>query len=466
MRKFLICFTALFISLSLFAQQDTATLDVEQVLQLVRQYHPLVKQAEINIDMADAEILRARGAFNPLINNYIASKTLDNTNYYNYLSPSVTIPTWYGIEINAGLEELTGDRLSDADTRGKTSYLGATVPLLKNLIIDKRRAYLQQAKLFKEMSYTEQRVVVNNILFDAAATYWEWANAYQAFKIIEQNLKISTDRFILIKKTVEFGERPAIDTVEALTQLQFFEFLRNDAFLEFQNKGIELSLFLWRDNNEAYLLPEWVTPTLSWNNETNIQNFNLLLLDLLATAQRQHPELIIYNQKLQILEVDRRLKFQELLPKLDFTYNRLSKGYNVLGAKGALFDNNYQYGLKLQFPLWFSEGRGAYRQAKLKITENEILQSEKRFMIETKLRNYFNDFLMLKKQIALQSATLLNYHRLLRAEETLFLNGESSLFLINARENKVLETERKLTELKTKYYKTVYALQWSSGVLL
>jgi outer membrane protein TolC len=60
---------------------------------------------------------------------------------------------------------------------------------------------------------------------------------------------------------------------------------------------------------------------------------------------------------------------------------------------------------------------------------------------------------------------LTNFEKLLKAEETLFRNGESSLFLINSRENKVLETERKLIELKAKYYKTIYALQWSTGLL-
>jgi hypothetical protein len=54
---------------------------------------------------------------------------------------------------------------------------------------------------------------------------------------------------------------------------------------------------------------------------------------------------------------------------------------------------------------------------------------------------------------------------MLKAEETLFENGESSLFLINSRENKVLEAEKKLIDLKTKCIKTIYALQWSSGLL-
>ncbi len=447
------------------AQSDSSTLDVEQVLQLVRQYHPVVKLANIDIQKASAEILRARGAFNPLINNYLAAKTLDNLNYYNYFSPSVSIPTWYGIEINAGLEELTGNKLDNSDTRGKTGYLGATVPLLKNLVLDKRRAFLQQAKLYRQMSFTEQNIVVNNILLEAATAYWEWVNAYQSYKIVRQNLVNSEQRFSLIKKTFLNGERPAIDTTEALTQLQTFEAIQNDALLNFKNEGIELSQFLWRENNEAFLLPETVLPLEGWENERTIANFDLVFNDLLSTAQQLHPELLLYGQKLDVLDVDRRLKFQELLPKLDFTYNRLSKGYNVLGAKGMLFDNNFQYGLKLQFPLLFSEGRGSYRLAKLKITETEILQTEKRFLIETKLRNYFNEFLNYKKQVALQSAVLANFKRLLYAEEMLFQNGESSLFLINSRENKVLETERKLAELKTKYYKTVYSLQWSAGIL-
>ena len=41
----------------------------------------------------------------------------------------------------------------------------------------------------------------------------------------------------------------------------------------------------------------------------------------------------------------------------------------------------------------------------------------------------------------------------------------NSLFLINSRENKALEALEKLIELKTKFAKTVYALQGSAGLL-
>jgi hypothetical protein len=71
----------------------------------------------------------------------------------------------------------------------------------------------------------------------------------------------------------------------------------------------------------------------------------------------------------------------------------------------------------------------------------------------------------LRKQILTQEATNKNLIALVKAEESRFNNGESSLFLINSRENKALEALEKLIELKTKFAKTVYALQGSASLL-
>jgi len=60
---------------------------------------------------------------------------------------------------------------------------------------------------------------------------------------------------------------------------------------------------------------------------------------------------------------------------------------------------------------------------------------------------------------------LINYERLYNGESTRFNIGESSLFLLNARENKVLETKQKLIEYKTKYLKGYQGLLWASGLI-
>jgi outer membrane protein TolC len=465
MKKALILLYLIFNYTWLLAQNDTSTLNVEQFILIVKQYHPVVKLANINIEKSNADILIARGGFNPIISNYITNKTFDNTKYFQYWNPNITIPTWFGVDFSAGLENLNGNRFDPAETVGKSSYISATIPLIKNLVIDKRRAFLLQAKVYNEMAETEQQVAINNILQEAITQYWEWVNAYQGYQIIEKNYTNSKLRFELIKKTFENGERPAVDTIEAMTQFQNFEFQKNDAWLKFQNEGLELNTFLWQENNIPYQLPSKIKPQKGWENEVNIQLFQLNVDELINNAKEFHPELILYNQKLKVLNIDKKLKYQDLLPKLDFKYNQLSKGYNMFSTDGLFFQNNFQYGLKLDIPLLFSQGRGDYRKAKLKILENEISQAQKLLTIEQKINKYYNEYINLKNQIELQSNMLSNFRKLLSAEEILFSNGESSLFLINSRESKLLDTERKLVELKTKYFKTIYALQWSAGLL-
>jgi outer membrane protein TolC len=463
--KHILIICLLFFSETALAQTDTLTLNIEEVLAMVKKYHPAVKQSNLDIEKSDADIQIARGAFNPIINNIISGKTFDNTTYYNYVNPNITVPTWYGIEVNAGLESLAGNRFDPSETVGRSSYLGVTVPLLKNLVMDKRRAFLKQASIFKDMAYTQQQVLVNNILWESANEYWQWVNAYEAFLLVQKNMDVSKKRFEMIKQTVANGERAAIDTVEALAQYQSFEYLKNETWLAFLNEGLALSVFLWQENNTPFTLPENVVPQRSWDNESNIKNFTLRLDELLQNAQQLHPELKIYNQKNTVLNIDKKLKFQEMLPKLDFKYNHLSKGYNVFGAGGFMFQNNYQYGLKLDMPIPFTAGRAEYKKAKIKLQENSLAQSQKALSIDLKIKNYYNDFITTGNQVSLQRSMLNNFKRLLQAEEVLFQNGESSLFLVNSRENKVLEAERKLVDLKTKYYKTIYTMQWSAGLL-
>ncbi|MBL7728491.1 MAG: hypothetical protein JNM68_12430, partial [Dinghuibacter sp.] len=44
-------------------------------------------------------------------------------------------------------------------------------------------------------------------------------------------------------------------------------------------------------------------------------------------------------------------------------------------------------------------------------------------------------------------------------------NGESSLFLVNSREQKLLEARQKLLEVQVKLQKTRFSLYWAAGIL-
>ena len=125
------------ISSAIFAQEKEDILTQQEFIDIVIKYHPIAKQADINIEKAKADILIARGGFDPNATASITQKTFDGIEYYNSVNPEIRIPTWYGIELIAGAENLSGTRNNQEETIGQTSYAGIVVPLAKNLLIDK-----------------------------------------------------------------------------------------------------------------------------------------------------------------------------------------------------------------------------------------------------------------------------------------------------------------------------------------
>ena len=135
----------LMMPISVFAQN---TLSISNALELINQYHPIAKQANLKVDMSNAALLSSRGAFDPAFYVNNERKTFDGKNYFYYSNPELKIPTWFGVEVKAGVENNYGDKISEETTLGKSSYIGVSVPLLKDLLIDKRRSDLAQSTDF------------------------------------------------------------------------------------------------------------------------------------------------------------------------------------------------------------------------------------------------------------------------------------------------------------------------------
>lgn len=430
-----------------------------EFLNVVRQYHPVAKQAQLNIAIAKAEVLKSQGAFDPLIQSEIARKDFDGIEYYDQRQHQLKIPTWYGIDLFAGTERINGARINPEETKGAISYAGFSVPLLQNLLLDKRRAAIKQARLLVQQSEAEQKAIVNDLLLQAMNAYWDWWQQQQLYQLADSILQNATRRFGMVRTAWQLGDRPAIDTLEALTQIQTLAFQKNLVYTDLIKARFELSVFLWKEDGNFFDLPEMVLPASTLFEE------KFLLSDLL-TQTSSHPTLLQYNFKLSSLTIERKLKLQLLLPKVDFKYNQLIRGYDLTKTVNApWFQNNYRFGVNFSMPLRLSEARAAFKQANFKIKDVEWGRTQKQVQLQTKLKQYYNDWLQTLEQIKMQNALVESYTALQRAEQLRFLNGESSLFLINAREQKTLEGFQKLIEVKTKNLKSGAALKWAAGIL-
>ncbi|MEG1026907.1 MAG: TolC family protein, partial [Flavobacterium sp.] len=92
--------------------------------------------------------------------------------------------------------------------------------------------------------------------------------------------------------------------------------------------------------------------------------------------------------------------------------------------------------------------------------QNQFDADYKQQELNAKITAYKNEVISYQSQISLMQNNIENYKRLLSAEEIRFSNGESSLFLINTRENKLLEAEQKLLDLRLKFINSYNQLKW------
>ena len=452
--------------LQIAAQNAQKVFTQEQLIWFVDNYHPLSKQAKLLANVGESTIRKARGNFDPFVYGDLNQKYFDSKEYFSILGTGLKIPTWYGIEIKSGFDLNRGQFLNpenNVPTNGLW-YAGVSVTLGKGLFIDKRRATLQQAKLYAQSTQVEQQKVMNDLYFEAIKQYWKWAQAWNELQVLNESVQLAEVRFNAVRETFLFGDLPAIDTLEAFIQLQNRQLNRNQSQLDYQNKSLELSNFLWYENNTPLVITDSLRPP-NFEEINILENIPIdLLQSMLEKLEDSHPDMQIYNFKLQSMDIDRRLKAEQLKPAINLNYNLLNEP-----AGDEIFNNfsaqNYKWGVEFGIPLFLRKERGDLQLAKLKIQDTEFGQQQKLLELQNKVKQYHAEQLNLKNQVELYVDVVNNYNTLLEGERQKFDAGESSLFLVNSRESNLISAQLKLIQFTTKYNQTNAGILWAAGLL-
>jgi outer membrane protein TolC len=429
---------------------------------LVKKNHPIARQASLFTRQAQAELLGAKGGFDPKLYGDYEQKYFDAKNYFSLGDYGFKIPTWYGIEVKGGYNTASGINISGENklpSQGQ-AVLGVSLPLLQNLMIDDRRANLFKARQSQGLYQAERDNLMNDLAIEASKTYLKWHYYYQQMLIFQQALNIANQRFRAIKASYELGERMAMDTLESYTQVQDRIVQVNDAQLDFQEASLKLANFLWQNetapmNFSMQFKPENMSegPLSILASERNI------LLDYLST---NHPILKNYQFKMAQLEIDKRLKIEKFKPKLNFNYNILGNGFQWFSP----FTDNYKWGVSFSTSTLFRAERGDVQVANIKIENTRLFRDQKTLELKNKLQTYFVETDNLLNQIRLYQDQLANNQRLLELETLRFQLGESSFFLINSRESKVIDTQIKLVKYQTDYQIARANVDWAAGRLV
>lgn len=466
--KSLICiFISLFvISIELKAQvkEDSAVVSFDAFMAIVRVNHPLSKQADLLLETGDANLRKAKGSFDPMLKSTYDSKQFDDKNYYQINSNQLTVPTGLGISVKAGYDNNQGLFVDPENSlpQNGLAYAGIAVPLGNGLFFDERRQAVRQAEVFDRATELERRLMLNQLIFDASKAYWDWYGAWNTYAILDESVQLAEFRFRGVRESFYQGDVPAIDTLEAFVLVQNRQVTRNDGFIKMQKALLEASNYLWSENMEPLVLREVSTPieheALIIDNPVE----SSLLASTIMTIDRSHPKLLLYFNKLENLNYERRIKAEKVKPKLNFNYNLLNEP--VGGNPGEnISANNYKWGFEFSMPILLRKGRGDLQITKIKINQTDLDRQREMLTIQNKIKAYQIEIDNLFEQIALFRATVENYKRLVNGEQRKFEEGESSLFIVNSRENSLISAEIKLIELLGKYQKAQAGITLALG---
>lgn len=431
------------------AQISTNEMSFNEYLGMVKKFHPLVKIADLEISQAQANLMMARGAFDPKLEADFSSKEFKDKKYYSLFNGGFKIPTWYGIEVKGGFENTDGTFLNpqnNTPTEG-LGYAGISIPILQGFLINQRMADLRKAKININLSAAERNLQAIQVLHQAAIAYFVWKKNYDEFKLYETYLENAQIRLNGIKSLIEQGDKAAIDSVEANITVKNRLLNKEDAFLKLTKARLELSNYLWTTNAIPIELEEQMYPEI--NLFKNIQDYlSTNELNLVSFSTENHPKINSLNLKINMLEVDRKLKANMLLPKIDL-------GYNYLAAPNQFQEfqfQDYKFGVNFAIPLFLRKERGSLKLAKQKIEVEKFNVSFEKEQLNNKVASQQAEIVSLKKQENIISDLVKDNSTLLNSEERLFEMGESSLFLINTRENNLVAAQLSKIAIENRFY--------------
>lgn len=458
--------TLLFLLIAtLLKAQVPALLSREAFVRIVLENHPMARQAALRPQLGEATVRSARGGFDPIARAAYDEKAFDDKNYFQLFDAGLNVPTWYGVELFAGFQENGGERLNPQCTTPDDGLIkvGGQVSLGQGLFIDQRRATLRKAQAYLLATQAEQEQLLNDLLLQALNDHTDWVAAYQALQVSNTAVELANIRLDAVRGSWRGGDRPAIDTLEAFLQAQDRLMRQQQAGLAFRNAGLRLGNHLWDASQRPLELQYNVVPEPT----DLISPVRFQLPDTaIDHALTNHPLLTQVGARIDQLDIDRRLRSEYLKPELDLKYQWLGDGGAMYNEPGVdLLGQGYQFGVGFSIPLFLRRERGELSLAELRLTDANLGLERDRLRIRNRIAERANDINVFTDQVRLGSEMVVNNERLLSGEDQRFQAGESSLFLVNAREVPLIDTRIRQVDLEARLRKAYFSLDHEAGML-
>lgn len=428
--------------------QEGDSLSLDVFLTRVRAAHPQVRQAFLARQATAADLLAARGAFDPLLSASWDTKEFTGIGYYDEFEARLTIPTPWGVDVLVGWERAEGQIINPeraTPARGLLSA-GISIPVGPRLLTDERRTAVRQAELAQGAADADFDATLARLLQSAARAWGMWAEADRRATVARDGVGLASFRLVALRQRVREGDAAPIDTIEALAEFERRELARLDAEAASQSARLAVEGWLWRDDGTPAPLGAAVRPsaTASLADESKLDVSG----DVLAFLVARHPLVQQATARWRQADAARRLAAVSLLPSASVALSGLSAGSSFSEIElPSLNGGDAKLSAGVRIPLFARRELGRLRAAENRTRALRYERDRLKREVGLEAERALIELRVVDVLIERQGALLVMQDRLLAAEQERFVAGESSLLIVNLRERAVLDERLRVASL-------------------
>ncbi len=431
-------------------------LTLDAFLDQVLRTSPAARSLRLETDRALAALLDARGAFDPYLTSGYEYKTKGSKDKLNVLRSGVTLP--FDLPMSPSLKvDYRRGLGSSIDPSVFTSHVGETrfglsFSPLKGFATDKRRAALDKARLEPRRADALQTRGRHRVLLDATRAFWTWVEAQRILQVNRELMALATRRRDLIVRQARAGETAAVDSVEAELAVVSRESKVAAARRKAEEARVKLAVFLWEEDG---------TPQPLRHDPPPLPDLPAVADSAAAMtlAQSRRPELKEIALKQRQMQVERRLVRERLRPNLKLEAQVVSYDESPFNV------NDVKLGFKIDQPLFFRGGRSQAERVEIEMQALRFKQDLTRRKVRADVEAALVALRQSRRRVAATERQVELAQHLQRAEQRRFDLGESTLFLVNQREQAFAEAREAHIAARINVLQAHATYQWATGTI-
>lgn len=407
MRKILLTSLLMLLPFMLFGQERTLTL--QEAIDIALENNYQLKQAANNRGLADTRVRSAQGDFLPNLNANLGGRRDVGRQFIQ--------------------EDLSFD---DRTTYGLGGSISSNVTIFNGF---SNIANLRRAEAERETQELELERLRENVMFQTASRFLQVVLNEELLKISESSLEASMSQLEQISAQVEVGARPTVDLYnqEATVANDELAVIQRENSLAVSKAQL---IRIMQDDSIAEVSPQMPT-----SDELALVPVDLNLNDLINAALETRSDFRAQEFAIESNRQSQRIARAQYLPTI--TANASVSGsysdqFSLLGQPVSFgdqfFDQNIRrnFGFSISIPIFNRwNTRTNVQSAYVQLRNSELQLDNVRFQISEEVRQAYNDYISIAKELESTEKALIAAERAFETEQQRYEVGSTTLIELN-----------------------------------